>query len=146
MNDLIEGILRYSQAGQQQMTVEAFDSSEIVHEVIDGLSTGNGQTIQAIGPFPIVDYDRTHLAQVLQNLIDNAIKHKGETEGNVAVGCNSTDGEWTFQVTDEGPGIRKNTTSEFSRYFKLSSRATKSKQQELGYHSLNVLSNGTVAL
>ncbi|GGC55932.1 DUF4173 domain-containing protein [Hoyosella rhizosphaerae] len=52
-----------------------------------------------------VEADAGRLAQVVANLLDNAVRHSPEG-GIVTVRADSLDGDrWALEVTDEGPGI-----------------------------------------
>jgi len=45
------------------------------------------------------------MEQVFQNLIDNAITYMDKPEGIVKIGCADEGTQWTFRVSDNGPGI-----------------------------------------
>jgi signal transduction histidine kinase len=53
---------------------------------------------------PLVRMDTTRIRQVLDNLVDNAIKYAANGKG-VAVSARQHDGDIVFSVTDHGPGI-----------------------------------------
>jgi len=55
---------------------------------------------------PLVRMDVTRIRQVLDNLLDNAVKHAPNGKG-VAVSGRQHDGAIVFSVTDRGPGIPK---------------------------------------
>jgi signal transduction histidine kinase len=54
---------------------------------------------------PIVRADGTQLAQVLQNLIGNAIKFRRDVTTVIHLGVAQTPDEWRFWVQDNGIGI-----------------------------------------
>ena len=55
---------------------------------------------------PTVMGDRTHLGQLFQNLIGNAIKFRRDNEQlTVHVGAERRDGNWVISVCDNGIGI-----------------------------------------
>ncbi len=54
---------------------------------------------------PTVLADRTQMLQVLQNLIGNAIKFRGDKPVVVSVQAEKTDERWLFSVSDNGIGI-----------------------------------------
>jgi two-component system sensor histidine kinase ChvG len=58
----------------------------------------------------------SRLAQVFNNLIDNAVSFSPEG-GTVNVAVQTTDGEITVIVTDEGPGIRGDISRIFQRFY-----------------------------
>ncbi len=62
---------------------------------------------------PTVEAQSSHMMQVLQNLISNAIKH-GPTGVTVTVSAEDKGTEWQFSVRDDGPGIA---TADLSRIF-----------------------------
>jgi hypothetical protein len=49
--------------------------------------------------------DSTQLGQVLLNLVNNAIKFRGDEPPAVHIGVTQADGEWLFSVRDNGIGI-----------------------------------------
>ena len=64
------------------------------------IEPGNDTLPPAIG-------DPDELQQVFQNLIDNAIKFRGQQPPAVHIDARSEDGMWRFSVTDNGIGIRQ---------------------------------------
>jgi len=64
----------------------------------------NGAKIE-IGTLPVVVADEGQIAQVLQNLIGNALKFRGEREPVVRVNAGPSAGGWKFSVEDNGIGI-----------------------------------------
>ncbi|WP_035766197.1 DUF4153 domain-containing protein [Arthrobacter sp. TB 23] len=56
-------------------------------------------------PDLMVTADAARLAQVVTNLLDNAVRHS-PSDGTVHLGVATTEGDlWSLEVTDEGPGI-----------------------------------------
>ena len=56
------------------------------------------------GTLPIVRGDRERLRQVIQNLVDNAVKYSS-AGGEVRVSAGTENGRIRVDVKDEGPGI-----------------------------------------
>lgn len=115
MGELIDGILAYSRAGRNP-SVETVDTQALVKEVLDSLAPPESIRVRIDGPLPEVRYDRTQLAQVLQNLIGNAIEHLGRPSGEVTVSCRERDGPLELRVRDDGTGIEER---HFGRIFKM---------------------------
>jgi two-component system OmpR family sensor kinase len=57
-----------------------------------------------VGSLPRVRGDRERLRQVIQNLVDNAVKYSS-AGGRVRVSATTDDGHVLIDVADEGPGI-----------------------------------------
>ncbi len=105
MNALIEGILRYSRLGRLKPERLNLDTQRIVSVIIDSLAPPDNIKVHIKGTLPNVIYDRTHLEQLFQNLISNAIKHMGKPSGEIIISCRDADALWEFCVSDTGQGI-----------------------------------------
>jgi len=119
MAALLEGILTYSRIGRIPPVQERLNTTQIVREVIDMLSPPPGVEVRVEGDLPTVDYDRTQLTQVFQNLIGNAINHMGKPTGTVRISCRDQGRQWRFSVADTGVGIE---ARNFDRIFKIFQR------------------------
>ena len=107
MQDLINGLLEYSRAGTREVALEPVDLGEIMESVRTDLShyiTGAAATVD-VGDLPVVMADRTQLRQLLQNLIGNAVKFRGEAAPVVRVTARETPAGWAVSVADNGIGI-----------------------------------------
>ncbi|MFT4569681.1 MAG: PAS domain S-box-containing protein [Hyphomicrobiaceae bacterium] len=116
MQDLVEGILRYSRAGRDKATLEPLDSGEVLGRAIDAVAPPPSIRIEKHGTFPDITFDAAQLEQVFQNLVDNAVKHLGKATGQITISCHEEPGEWHFCVKDDGIGIA---TKHFERIFKM---------------------------
>ncbi len=116
MNALIEGILRYSRLGRLKPERDNLDANRIAGLVISALAPPENITVRVEGTLPAVMYDRTHLEQLFQNLISNAVKHMGKPTGEVVISCRDADTMWEFCVRDTGQGIEE---KHFERIFKI---------------------------
>ena len=56
-------------------------------------------------PLPMVGHSPAQMAQLLQNLISNAVKFRGAEPPKVHVSVEESSGEYTFSVADNGLGI-----------------------------------------
>jgi signal transduction histidine kinase len=54
---------------------------------------------------PSVYGHEAHFLQLMQNLIANAIKYRGEQTPQIVVSAERRDSEWLFAVADNGMGI-----------------------------------------
>ncbi|WP_297906139.1 HAMP domain-containing sensor histidine kinase [uncultured Parabacteroides sp.] len=64
--------------------------------------------------------DRTHLYNMLSNLIDNAIKYADKEPCRIEVAARQNDRETTISVTDNGPGISEtNLRQIFDKFFRV---------------------------
>lgn len=111
MQTLLTELLELSRIGRVANPPESVHFGEILRETMDLLSgpleAGNIRlTIK--GDLPIVHVDRLRIAEVLQNLIGNAIKFMGDQlQPAIEVGTEGTDadGKPIFYVRDNGIGI-----------------------------------------
>jgi PAS domain S-box-containing protein len=107
MQRLITDLLAYSRAGDAGAERTRVDSGEAVRKVLATLSA----TIQACGAtiacddLPVVTVSEVGFTQLLQNLLSNALKFRGESPPVIRVAARRDGNEWIFSVSDNGIGI-----------------------------------------
>ena len=107
MDNLIDGILEYSRIGRVITQYRPVNLNELVMEIIDTLSPPEHIMVMIENNLPVIVGDRIRLAQLFQNLIENAIKFLETSKGDVRIGCMEDESQWKFWVTDTGPGIEE---------------------------------------
>ncbi len=105
MNDLIDGILRYSKAGATKEAFEIIDLQQVVSDSVEELLERDNFTKTVEGVFPTVHYNRVLVEQVIQNLLSNAYKYSDPDAGDVKVSGHKTEQGWVVSVADNGMGI-----------------------------------------
>ncbi|QIZ69792.1 PAS domain S-box protein [Oxynema aestuarii] len=107
MQQLIEDLLDYSRVGTRGQEFEPIESEEILQQAIANLHVSIHKNHAAIthDPLPAIVGDAKQLARLLQNLISNAIKYRGERSPAVHVSARRQDRTWVFSIRDNGIGI-----------------------------------------
>ena len=105
MENLIDGLLKYSRIGREQVDPELVDTYSLLLELVDSLSPTNGFDIQIPKTFPTIMAKKLFLGQVFSNLINNAIKHHDRDSGTIIIDWENQEQHYLFSVTDDGPGI-----------------------------------------
>jgi signal transduction histidine kinase len=119
--DLIDGVLVYAQAGE--LTTERVALGRLMAEVKEDLRPSlerAGATLE-IGELPEVDGDPRQLRRVLQNLVGNAVKFRGDAPLRVEVSALRDMQEWVVTVRDNGLGVDPD---QATRIFGMFSRAS----------------------
>jgi GAF domain-containing protein len=106
INDVLD--LSKIEAGQLTLSLDDYSLSDVVHGVVSAvepLAAEKGLAFKAevAADLPTGRGDGRRLAQVLLNLVGNAIKFTDK--GEVAIRASATDGAFTVAVCDTGPGI-----------------------------------------
>jgi signal transduction histidine kinase len=106
--NLIADVLDTSriEAGTFSFSFSDVDVAEVVNDVVAAAGVGQDEVrVHAdVGAVPRIRGDRERLRQVLQNLVDNAVKYS-PAQGDVVVSAHAEDGIVRIAVRDEGPGI-----------------------------------------
>jgi PAS domain S-box-containing protein len=103
---LINGVLEYSRSGRRKGAAEQVDTALLVPEVAELAGIREPFRIVVPAQMPVISTDKLLLAQVMTNLILNAVQHHDNPEGKVLVTGNVLNDEWVeFMVSDDGPGI-----------------------------------------
>ncbi|PHS11140.1 MAG: hypothetical protein COA78_10385 [Blastopirellula sp.] len=107
MSVLISDLLTYSRTGETSQPLEIIDSLQCYNSAIENLQTAieESEAVVTCGNLPSVCANKVLLTQLLQNLIGNAIKYRGENKPAIHVNAELENQEWTFQVQDNGIGI-----------------------------------------
>ena len=130
MKQLLDELLELSRIGRQAAPLERVSLGSLIEEaieVISGRITGAQALIEVAQGLPEVTVDRTRMLQVLENLIDNAVKFAaghGE-QPRVWIGMRPGGAGPVFLVRDNGIGIRKDyATKVFDLFEKLDPRSS----------------------
>ena len=123
-NDLVD--LERSSAGRLELTLEVVEPRRLLEEVaqaLSGLADRAGVTlvVEVAEGVPQVRVDVDRIAQVLTNLVGNAIRHSPPGTG-ITLGCRRREGYARFEVADRGEGIREDVRRQlFGRFQRMGS-------------------------
>ena len=108
MSTLIEDLLGFSRVTTRKNKHELVDLNVEVRDVVSDLES-RVQDVDGtvkVGELPHVMADPTHMRQLFQNLIGNALKfHKPDVKPIVTVKCKEKDGMYEITVADNGIGF-----------------------------------------
>src|SRR6266566_6124636 len=133
LNQLVGNLLYASriQAGGLQMEIAPLDLSNLVQRVAHHLQVKSpGVTVMVDLPpnLPTVMADRDRIEEVLQNLLDNAVKYSPDKH-EVMVACRATGDEVIVSVSDVGMGISLRDQEQiFDRFYRAADGKTSSMQ------------------
>lgn len=105
LSRLLDDLLAYSRAGRCSGDAVEIDTRQLVLDIASLLSPPATLRIEADASLPTLVTWSAPLEQVLRNLINNAIKHHPTKEGVVRVWAEKHDGQFVFNVEDDGAGI-----------------------------------------
>jgi len=108
MKQLIEDLLAYSRVGTRGKELRPVQAQIVLDKALVNLRAAVEHSGAEIthDPLPEVNADDGLLAQLLQNLVANAIKFRNKEEPpRIHVGVEDAGGEWRFAVADNGIGI-----------------------------------------
>lgn len=106
---LLSDLLSYSHAssisGEEVPPIPANHALEAALKNLDASIVESGAKI-CVAEIPMVRMRESHLSQVFQNLLGNAIKYRKEGQSPVIeISTRKTGGQWIFTVADNGIGI-----------------------------------------
>ncbi len=108
MRSLIDDLLSYARASHSPTLLEPVNFNEALAETMKNLDLEIKEAHARIilsSALPVVAGNMIQLTRLLQNLIGNAIKYRGEEDPVVLVKMEEQDGEWRFSITDNGIGF-----------------------------------------
>jgi PAS domain S-box-containing protein len=107
MGDLIEALLRYAKVTDVWVPSAPADANAQLESAIQNLQSsieksGARVTHESLPPVLI---DATHVCQIFQNLIGNAIHYRGAAAPRIHIGVTDQGEMWLFSCADNGSGI-----------------------------------------
>ncbi len=108
MNALIEDMLIYSRLEHSRDNFKEVSIKDVMTVVLDnlhGIVTHTQADIVVGDNLPTVFADFSQMVQLFQNLVDNAVKYKGDTLPRIKVSASRQDKNWLFSIEDNGIGI-----------------------------------------
>jgi PAS domain S-box-containing protein len=110
MQTLIKDLLEYTEVIDPYGTEpgQLIDCNEVCRTALDNLSVAIAECAAdvSVAPLPTMLSERTHLMQLFQNLIANALKYRAkERHAHIHVSAALRDARWIFAVKDNGIGI-----------------------------------------
>ena len=114
--NLIDGVLKYSKVGRTQEVQIQINLNKFLPEVIDMIAPPENIQVTIENELPTITCDETHVMQLFQNLLSNAMKYMDKPEGWIKIGCNEEENFWKFSIADNGPGIEE---KHFERIFRM---------------------------
>jgi light-regulated signal transduction histidine kinase (bacteriophytochrome) len=107
MKELIDDLLAYSRVDTQRRRFEEVDMNQVLKRVLQNQGEfleANHATVTA-DDLPIITADETQMVQILQNLVNNAVKFHGTKPPDVRISCEEQSVFWVLKVQDNGIGI-----------------------------------------
>ncbi len=121
MERMIQDLLRYSRIDLQSFEPSPTNCDRVVRQALGNLRS----RIDAVGAtvthdaLPTVEGSEGLLLQLFQNLIDNALKYRGEDPPRVQIEADRAGGEWVFCFRDNGRGMPR---EDWERVFRIFTR------------------------
>lgn len=130
MQELIEDLLELSRIERGQYLLERVNITDIVNDVLlrlEYLIKERNAIIKINGNLPTIFCDKVRIAEVLFNLISNAIKFNDKKTPVVEIGCKKNSRFYEFYVKDNGPGIDE---KYHKKIFEIFQRVSPDKEKE----------------
>jgi PAS domain S-box-containing protein len=108
LREMLDALRVHARAGRDQETAEAVEVADVVRAVEESLSTFLTERrgrIEVVADLPRLVVPRTHLFEVLMNLVGNGIKFNDRRRPLVRIGSRRFDSHREVWVEDDGIGI-----------------------------------------
>jgi PAS domain S-box-containing protein len=107
MKTLINDLLAYARVGSRGKPLQRVELVQVLEQALSNLAMAVNESRAEVtcDRLPAVIGDAHQLAELLQNLIGNAIKFQSSGSPRIHIGAEHRDGEWIVSVRDNGIGI-----------------------------------------
>lgn len=141
LSKLVDQLIEAAKLDAAQVTIHAepFPLADLLQDVVQKFALIAKENevqfdLQVRHPLPWVLADVALIERVLDNLIENALRHSPRG-GRVAIALTACDGRVAVQVTDAGPGLMPD---QVARIFERFYRADPSRSGETGHAGLGL--------
>ncbi len=126
MQAMLDDLYRLLKLSGVETSFAPIDTGTLVRDVVENLKAdieAAGVTI-GFGTLPTVRGNRTLVAQILQNLIANAVRFRRDEDPHVEITAESRGDNWRFAVRDNGIGIPPDDHERMFQLFQRRDNAT----------------------
>ncbi|MBW2450986.1 MAG: PAS domain S-box protein [Deltaproteobacteria bacterium] len=127
MEKRLEEILKLAKLGKIVRPAEAVNLNDIIRETLVMLAPRIEKKdikVSLSDNLPFVIGDQTRLCEVVENLLDNAIKYIGDKPNRLEIGCRTERNIPVFYIKDNGIGIdQKHFDSIFDLFWRINKNA-----------------------
>ena len=120
MKDLIDDLLEFSRLNTEvrefELVIMEIALEDVLRNLKPAIKEHNAQITHDY--LPNIMGDHVQIIQLLQNLIGNAIKFKGNNPPDIHISAQDKEDEWLFSISDKGIGIDKNHQKQIFSIFK----------------------------
>lgn len=108
MRVLIQSLLEYSRVNRIK-PFEDINLNDLLKEIIQNLDDAikEQRATVVFEEMPVIYGDFVLIGQLFQNLIENAIKFKGDNDPQVIISVKKENNEYLFSIKDNGIGMKK---------------------------------------
>ena len=120
MAQLLNGLQRWGRLGSgiSMVTVDLTDAVDTVLQSLGASLETSGATVR-VGPMPVVNGDPALLRELIQNLVENAVKYRDpERPLEIGITSEASRGSTVLSVTDNGVGIDPADVEDIFRMFR----------------------------
>lgn len=126
--------ITFNEASQIPLNVNSHRCIGIIEDAIKEVTIPNGKTVNInteCNDNLVIVCDKLHITQILDNLIENAIKYSPDTV-NITVACHLDNGQFYISVADDGYGISEDDQKRIFEKFYRSQKAMRSSALGVG--------------
>jgi signal transduction histidine kinase len=107
MSQLVQSLLTYGRIGGGALRLGSCDCNAALTEAKLSLSAllSNAEALVTDDSLPVIQADPVLIAELFQNLIENAVKYRGERAPEIHVSAHLDSKYWVISVRDNGAGI-----------------------------------------
>lgn len=120
LTTMVDGILQYSRMGSMADHTQLINLHELVEQTYKMLNPPASTQFIITCELPQIKADPIRISQLFQNLLSNAIRYTSKPDGCIEIGLRRN-GELTFTVSDNGPGIEESEKQDVFQLFNTGS-------------------------